>query len=63
MKCEGKGVFDSRADAEKAAKRTRDCGYGRSMHAYRCGDCSKFHVGHARTRAKQKKFRFKMRRH
>jgi hypothetical protein len=62
VKCDGKGVFDCRADAEKAAKRTRENGYGRSMHAYRC-DCGKFHVGHARTKAKQKKFRFKMRRH
>lgn len=62
MKCEGKAVFDSRGAAEKVAKRTRERGYGSNMHAFRCPECTLFHIGHARTRAKQKKFQFKMRR-
>jgi len=60
MHCEGKPAFDRRGDAEFVAKRTRGRGYGHSMAAYRCPDCSKFHIGHKAIRSK--KFRFKYRR-
>lgn len=62
LKCEGKQSFDNRGDADFVAARTRSRGYGQTMKAYRCPECSKFHVGHQVSQKKPGKFRFKMRR-
>lgn len=63
MKCEGKFPFIKRTDADKAARRTRDRGYGSTMSSYRCNECGFFHIGHSHVGLKaKKKFRFKLRR-
>lgn len=42
--CEGKRPYRKKADA-KAAARRNERQWGR-MHAYRCGWCDAFHIGH-----------------
>lgn len=59
--CMGKVSFETFDDAERAAKRTRECGYGRNMRAYRCPSCHKYHLGHD-VIGTPKKYRFKNRR-
>lgn len=44
--CEGKRAYRTKADAKQAAKFAKATFGGRPVHAYRCGHCDQFHVGH-----------------
>jgi hypothetical protein len=43
--CDGKRVYRTKQDAKRAARATNARG-GRRVHAYRCGQCDYFHLGH-----------------
>lgn len=46
IQCEGKEAYDSRAFAEKVAKRRNQ--RDRRLSVYRCKFCRKYHMGHKR---------------
>jgi hypothetical protein len=44
--CKGKRSYLKKRDAKQAAKQAPTTLGGAAMHAYSCGSCGKFHVGH-----------------
>lgn len=44
--CVGKRSYSQKGDAKTAAKQAQANIAGGALHAYRCGRCGKFHVGH-----------------
>lgn len=44
--CLGKRSYLRKQDAKRAARQAQEHIGGGALHAYRCGRCRKFHVGH-----------------
>lgn len=44
--CSGKRTYASKAEAKRIAKQANASWGGSAMHAYKCGRCGHFHVGH-----------------
>jgi hypothetical protein len=53
--CVGKRAYRCKADAKSAARWAESTFRGSALHAYRCGRCDMFHVGHKATFQPQEK--------